>query len=197
MTSGPLFGFDGQSNSLFPDGAISYAGNSYPNVVMDEIGLDHLWYLVAVGGSTYDQRRATAPANLDAHLPLRTSGVLFSEGGVTELLAGSTAAQTIAEALAYNTERRAAGWDLIIGNTVTPSTLYFTAGEEAERVAYNAAIVADPSLIGADAVADWAAIPELADSTNPTFYGDGIHYTAAGALLVAGVSLEAYRSIGD
>ena len=69
--------------------------------------------------------------------------------------------------------------------TLTPSA-NFTGPEEAERVAYNAALVADPGAYGLDSVVDIAAIDELTDPDDGTYFADATgHYTQAAADIIA------------
>lgn len=183
--------FDGQSNSLSPDPGFLplYGGQSYANVVMRHVDdPEALWFINAIGGTSYDQRRSWASAWTDIHVNKRPHSLLWSEGGPYELMTDLTSAQIVAEALAYNTERRSAGWDTIIGNTVLPAGVY-TPTQETQRVAYNAAVRADPSIIGVDRVVDWAGIPQLTNPADTTYYqGDATHITAAGATLVGNLA---------
>lgn len=182
MSRQTLIGFDGQSNSLSPYDAAT----AYPYITMAHFDEVAAYTPKAIGGTSFPTRGSTAPTRVD---PLLTQyhlrSVLFSDGGPSDLgVDGQTAAQTIARALSYNTARRDAGWETIIGNTVPVGYLYAEGTENAERIAYNAAVVADPSVIGADAIMDWAGIPQLQDYNNPTYFSDGLHFTSAGAALV-------------
>lgn len=190
-----LLGFDGQSNTISP-----HYPAAYPYVTIAHFGDVYPYVQKAIGGTSFPTRAATAAARVDPLLRQpHTRAVLFSDGGTNDLVADDqTAAQTVARALAYNTARRAAGWGTILGNTVLVGSI-FSEAQELRRQEYNAAIVADPAAIGADTVVDWAALPQLQDFTDETWFlfedPYRIHVTAAAAALIGDLAAAALHEV--
>lgn len=161
--------FDGQSLMNLPEGA------TVPELTMADIDLQ--WANAAKSGNPFETR-GSMPDMLARNA---TTNWLVMSGGTTDLDFGQTGASLLTEVEAYITARRAAGFDVVICMTMPPTT-NFTAGEEAERLVYNAGLLTSSS---PDAVVDVASIPELADPSDTDYFSDGTHYTAAAAVLVA------------
>lgn len=182
MTVLARFVFDGQSLIYAPPTGLSWAKRYM---------VGKLYYgesfRVAVQGTTFAQR-STGSINATTRVdPLLAATdrrvVLFSDGGTSDLLADLTSSQVVTAMDSYHDARRTAGADYIAIPTVVKAAT-MTAGQNTERLALNAALLADPASAGADKVVDIASIPELADPTNPTYYYDQLHFTDAAAELV-------------
>lgn len=165
---------------------MALGGPAYPVVFMQAKHSSVRRRVANIGGTTYTDRAASVAGRVDYWASTYRRCVLIDDGGYEELKNGLNAAAILAQKAAYTAARRATGqYDLIVGTTVTPSTNYWSAGQEAVRVAVNAALLADPQLYGYDLVANTAGHPNLADPANTTYYFDGTHLTAAGAVAYA------------
>ena len=145
-------------------------------------------FSVGIPGTSYATRATTAVTRVDPYLtPTDRTIILISDGGTTDLdsTGGSlTAAQLITATKNYCDARRAAGADLICIPTIVPSTI-LTGDEDTNRLSFNAQILANPSVVGADRVVNIAGIPELQNAADVAYYYDGTHYTALAAQIVA------------
>ena len=139
----------------------------------------------AVGGTTYAERSGWAAERTDPHVDMAPCAVLISHGGESELLQGYSARALADTIQGYIAARRAAGFDVIVVPTIPPSTA-LTAQQDAERRTFNEGLRRGYfRTIGADVLVDVAAIPELQDPADRRYFQDGVHYTDAGATLVA------------
>lgn len=125
--------------------------------------------------------------------PLYNSGyggnVLVFEEIINSLLGGGrNDTQTISDVEAYIAQAQADGWAVVLVTCIAWSTASGT--KETQRLAVNAYFVANATTLGIQ-VADVGALAEFsspAAAANATYYGDGVHATAAGhALYVAPV----------
>lgn len=159
----------------------------------------HSWAVVGISSTTYATRTATAASRTDRHVVNGSRQVLVDIGGQSDLLGGLTAAQILSAAESYADGRRTAGFDLIVGCTVPPIQQTtgvwgtYTAAMETQRVAYNPLLKASSHF---DAVADIAAIVQLADPSDTTYFSDGLHPTLAGANPIGAVIVAALASVG-
>ena len=105
-------------------------------------------------------------------------------GGANDLIHNSvlTAENLQAWMTSYVGKAKAAGFRVLVG-TIPPANDY-TGGRETLRTGFNAWIRSNASALGYT-VADFAAIPSLANTFNATYYTDGLHLTAAGYGLLA------------
>lgn len=128
---------------------------------------------------------------------------LWLTGGETDLLDGATAATVITRITDYANNARAAGFAPIAATTVPGAgAAHFTAGEDAERVAYNALLLA----MHGGAVLEYVVDIEEG-GTGPMVYEDGspyydavgqIHYSQAGAVEVTRICLSTHETmLGD
>jgi hypothetical protein len=171
--------FDGQSNTLAPQ-----MFSAYPAKFMQQY-LSWVPYVnVAVPGTTYVQRTSTAPTRVDIYAPMASFSMLFTEGGVHDLLEGLTAPKIAERIKTYVAGRRAAGYDAVVSVTVPPSK-HYTAAQDTQRRALNDLLVKDPQAYGIDIVVDLSTVPQLAKTSDPSIYYDGVHLTAYAAQLVA------------
>jgi hypothetical protein len=190
--------FDGQSLSLVPDWA-----HSWPNKVVSRRFPDRrragAWRIVAKGGTTYDDRAADAASRVDSFLRSPTAAgvtdsVLFDDGGESDLLEGATAQQLFDRATAYHRARHQAGYLVIIGLTIPPAGAYTPAQDEQRRL-YNEGLRKYCWSAGIDVLVDVAALPQLQDPHNPTYFdqsdGYAVHYTDAATDVVADAVIRA------
>lgn len=180
MTVLARYVFDGQSLIYAPP-----TDRTWPDRYM----ADKLYYAesfrVGIQGTTFATRATTATTRVDPLLaPTDRRVVLISDGGTSDLLADLTSSQIITAMDSYHDARRTAGADYIAIPTVAPAST-LTAGQETQRQALNAALIANPSAAGADEVVDLTGIAALQNPADTTYYYDGLHYTAVAAALVA------------
>jgi hypothetical protein len=179
-----LIVWDGQSLANVPD-----AATAYPAVV--HASLTHTDKAVrARNGTTWATRTVNADRRVDPLVrAVNGTRTLIDAGGTSDIDNGMTAAAILADAEAYWTARRSAGFDLIIACTVPPIAGY-SAPELAVRSTLNGSILASSV---PDAVVDWTAIPELEDPTDTDYFDpDGIHFDANGAAVAGAAILPVY-----
>lgn len=120
--------------------------------------------------------------------------VVLLNGGQQDIGSENDSAATVlADMESYADTRRAAGWDYVVAYTVPHSTGY-TGPQETVRAALNAAILTSTHW---DAVVDLAAIPSMQDASNLTYFSDGTHPTAAGALVMANATIPVLETLLD
>jgi hypothetical protein len=182
VTPKPLYGavFDGQSNTLVPG-----PGNCYPTFFMLRYMPGIPFANVAVGGTSYAERTATAPTRVDPLANSVGTAFLFTEGGASDIVNEDlTPQQVIDNTRTYIQGRRAAGYDAVVSSTILPGTLYGPA-DEATRLAVNQLLRERYRELGIDVLVDIASHPLLQNPQNPAIYSDGIHLTQGGAEAVA------------
>jgi hypothetical protein len=104
--------------------------------------------------------------------------------------AATTAAAVVARYASYVSTAKGLGWTVIVCTVVDCTEFSGTPAYANARAATNTSLRASPA--GADGLADYGARSELSDATNLTYFSsDGIHITAAGAAVVAGVASAA------
>lgn len=174
--------FDGQSLNDF---------GSYPAKV--NLGYPALYGMtlrnLSVGGFGWEDLAANADTRLFPYCSTAPTTVLMMNGCQNDLLDDDDAATVYALMVAYaDAARLTGGVEKVLAVTVPAADpSYFTAGQDAERQALNATLVATGVSSGDfDAIADIAAAPEL-DGTDPTYYLDIVHWTPAGAQVAADI----------
>lgn len=172
--------FDGQSLNLLP------IGSRWPSLAMARRG-EH-WNNQSNGSTSWTSLHKRAPQIVYPLAALASNAVLvLGIGGETDLMDESDSGATVyADLVAYSAAAKTAGFDKVLGLTIPPSTA-FTSPQNTARLNANTLILADAS--GAfDAKVDVSVAP-LDDASNTTYYSDGLHLTAAGALAVADLVL--------
>ena len=157
------------------------------------------WYNLSRGGITTQGLAALAPDSLDPLLKSTTArSVLIFWEGTNDLVVNRASAEAAHEAIqAYCRARREAGWQRIIVMTVLPRESSPAFEEQRQRL--NVLLRAHYSDY-ADALADIAAHPEIGeagDEKNREYYADGVHTTARGNEIIAGVVLPHLRAMLD
>lgn len=113
--------------------------------------------------------------------PLRTTYFTLW-AGTNDLNVASPSAAGIYANLSFCWGVMVANSAMVIAFTITPRTI-FDATQETARQSLNSMIRGDSSLYYA--LCDVAAIPELQDPSDATYYSDGTHLTTAGNAVVA------------
>ncbi len=132
------------------------------------------------------------------YVALAVPHLLLAHGGTNDLYFGATAAQTITRIQTYWAARQAFGWQTV-AYTILPRSNAGTPGSFAtDRATVNTWIRANWHTYCA-ALADLAVDPTIGPDgaeTNPTYYMDLVHPTAAGAAIAAGIVLAAIAPLG-
>ena len=188
-----LIVFDGQSLNLVPDLTLCFP------VKMMATGITGTaWYNRGISATTWRERTADVAGRADALLST-VSGIktLIDTAGTKNINQGMAAVDIFAEASAYWTARRAAGFDNIIACTVSPATDF--AGAELTVLSDYNQLLRNAVGVELEAVADLDTIPEMNDAADAAgavyFDGGGVHYTDAGTTLVAPVVRTAYLTV--
>jgi lysophospholipase L1-like esterase len=149
----------------------------------------------AVSGTTTQDMITRAPTTVD---PLRFASqalqIVMVWEGTNDLKLGATVTDAYNHLVTYCTARRSLGFLVLIATLLPRGDA--GAGFEANRSAVNALIVANWSTF-ADGLTDFAAnttIGQAGQHTNATYYADGVHLTAAGDTIVAGIAAPVVRS---
>jgi hypothetical protein len=163
-------------------------------------------YNAAVSGSYYFERKnsGTIPGTtrVDPNLSGVNSNVMVDIAGQSDLYLGLATEYTAQELLdiveVYVAERKVADSELIYVVCTIPiyAGIYANA-QDVERLAYNEMLTTGDYTFGLiDGVADIASIPELQNYANPTYFSDGLHWTAAGAGLGAQKIVDSLSLMG-
>jgi hypothetical protein len=142
--------------------------------------------------------------------------ILVMNGGTSDYLNGATGSATYGVIKTYAQGATAAGYDRIIVCTTTPSTSVtdgFSPAQNVQRKAGNDLLIGNADA-AFDAVVDlasdsslsspgsphsgttWYGTGNLIDTTNTTYYTDGLHWTAAGCADAASSINPALASFG-
>ncbi len=170
---------------------------SYPNQTLTLLNADTFSYTIYNKGIN-GQTAATIDTNFASQLastgPLgRVQNVIEVLAGINDLFAGTTAAAAYVSLQSIWSKARAAGYKVVAvtltpANTVTPDSL---------RTSLNTLILSNAALY--DAVADIGADATVGCAgcqNNATYYqGDGVHWTTAGAAIVAGLAKPAVEAV--
>lgn len=183
--------FDGQSMNVLP-----VFPDNYPAQLM--LGRGIIFRNVAISGISWTVLQASMTTRTLPFAGKAQLSILVLCGGTTDLalpgdMAGgeaNTGAQAYTDMQSYATAARAAGFDSIIANTLTPSDAFLhttTSGTaEIERQNLNTLIKANSA--GFEGIVDMAgADARLMDCTNATYYEQTFktHFTPAGAAVAA------------
>ena len=147
-----------------------------------------LWYVIGSDGGFIYTGTAPSAANATA-MKGSSEGIYHLWLGTNDINSGArTGLQTAANLKAYSDTVRAGGGKVIV------YTLQDFPNNEAERLACNAQIATDSASY--DAIVDLAAITELSDCTNTTYFtSDQVHLMDAGYALVGAAAQAAQAAI--
>lgn len=135
-------------------------------------------------------RAVTAESN---RLPLADQNLCLAFGGTNDIEAGESASTVYARLKTYADAMRDAGFRVIVGTILDRAWGSDGAAKDAVRTELNSRIRAS-GCDDFDAVADFANIAELSDSTDSTYYmNDGIHPNAAGVALMTSTAVRTIR----
>lgn len=173
--------FDGQSLNLVPGPVATYgykvmSGRGLPWRITAKSGVPWEGNPVPWSDLTDDAATRTHPLAKAAR-----QACLVMCGGQSDIWANDTAAQVYADEVAYANAARSAGFDWIIGTTITANQ-FNTGAQNTERLAHNVLLLADASN-AFDDVVDLAANANLEDYGTYTF--DGVHWSGAATTIVA------------
>lgn len=147
------------------------------------IGLDHDIF-GSIGGNSLIN---LAASEVDGFLTTNPQPFLGVFAGTNDLLYGYTGAQTLTAFQTYIQARLTAGWSprhIIAITALSRSDI-----SDSQRLIYNAGIVSSAGTYGY-LVARTDANPFIGStgaSTNTTYFGDGVHPTTAGQLIITSI----------
>ena len=171
-------------NSITAGDGLS-VGQDYPSVLRTSLGAT--WQVFNCGHSGYTTPQLLAGfAEVQSHRAWQTSNnvLVVNEVGNDIILGGASEATARENMRALIAQGRASGWRVLFATT-TPRT----AGGQVECANINTYFRTHPS--EHDGLVDWAADSHLSDPTNTTYYQDGVHPTAAGAVILASLTAAA------
>jgi hypothetical protein len=150
---------------------------------------------VALGGARLADIITDFPTQV---LPLfdarRERNIILLRIGTNDILDSSSAAYILAGITTYCGMAIAAGFKIIVGTITTATVAHYTAPMQTVRGTVNSGILSNS--IGATAIWDVAALPQLADPTDLTWYTDGLHcITASSNSLIAASALSAMNAL--
>lgn len=167
-------------------GTGSTGGQTYPRQLADLVP-DCLVVNAGVGAQSTASMISNS-SDVDVYLTsIKPPRIVMAWELRNTMNAGGTPAQAVADMETYCLARRALGARVIVMN-VTEDTYPGTGMSDAERLEANSLLAAGYADF-ADALVDLAARTNLQDSTNLTYFTDGIHMTNAGYAEVAAGAL--------
>lgn len=189
-TAPSLVIFDGDSLTASATGG----GTPYPSHVALEL-VNAMPINVGVGGQSLVDMNADAATEVDTKFASEVTSVVCAWGGTNDLtLVTDPDGPTIyGRYTTYCNARRSAGFD-VVAFTLTPRTGLTTSRQTALDY-FNTQVRANWATF-ADRLLDVAAIPELDDATDATYYADGLHQTDAGREVIAQALLTVLASLG-
>ena len=178
---------------------ITQAGNFY-----------WLYDNVAGSGQTLADIIVSAQTDIDPNYDSAFSPIVVFDGGTNDLFYEIPPATIISQIQQYGNARKAVGFSAIYLGILPRSDASKPANFDANKATINNALLTDFSVASgtpnvwlpgggiayADAFIDWSSIAELSDSTNLTYYQDGLHPTAAAIAVAATYVAAAINEIG-
>jgi hypothetical protein len=173
----PLFlMFDGQSLNNTPD-----PPDNYPFILSAALGATY--ENKAISAASWGQLRRSAARRTMPYANAGVTTVYLQLGGTLDIMLAASGAETYNRMVEVAQAATTAGYDYVIGGTITPSDVMLVDDREARRLAANAALIADASN-AFDAVIDFAGTAGLDDYAS-IYYSDALHWSADGAALAA------------
>jgi len=109
-------------------------------------------------------------SNVAANYSPTSANWLVILAGVNDMFNNATAASLVLIMQSIITKAKATGFSVCLVTILKTAHASWTPQREAERVAFNTHILTNYKAMGADRVADAAAVPELSDPTNTTYF---------------------------
>lgn len=171
---GILTTWDGQSLQTTPDSTTNL--QSKVQALQSSHGV-----VTAIVGTTWATRAVDAALRVDVLLESVTGPkILVDLGAQQELIGDQTASAILTAAESYWTARQAAGFT-VVALTVPNSTFY-----TGQRAVEWAALNTNMRLSSVpDAICDIAALPEMQDASDTTYFPDGLHLSTTATTLLA------------
>lgn len=197
-------------NSLSTNYEVGYF-ESYPAQLMTLLGNSYRLRNIAVSGQTTEQMINGDILTWDTQKPSYVGKFLcIYWEGTNSIYFGATAVETYAQLIQYGQDRRNTGLTGITMDVLPRSE--FDSEQETFRLELNALLAADftvatsspyvwlpkPGITYAKSLVRLSLQPDIGPAgseDNPTYYIDGIHLTAAGYTIVAGLVEVAINSI--
>lgn len=184
----PLVGNVVTLGNSITEGAGIQPGQKYPDVLRDALG--HDWQVFNLGHSNFTTSLLLAGfSEVQSHWTGRAPNILIVNEVSNEVDQGvseATAKQNMRDLIAQG---RASGWRVFFATTTPRDAAHFSAAQNLACANINDFFRNNPS--EHDGFIDWAANANLSDPTNATYYQDGVHPTAAGAAIIAQLTLAA------
>ncbi len=188
--------FDYSQNIIFDGNSLTFGGGlgtSYPSQTITSLSGKFNYYNAGHAGAGIETLISEAATKVDTRLVSGKKNILIFEGGINNLYyVGSTQDQNYVYGYTqtYVAARIAAGWNKVFVSTMTPvNPAISDVNYETKRLALNVLLRGD--FAGGDGVVDPggdAIIGNVANTTNPTYFSDGLHMTAAGYAIWAGLA---------
>lgn len=150
-----------------------------------------------VGGQTLLLMESDAATDIDSLKSATLPNLLVALGGTNDLFFGADAATTYNRLVTYCTNRRAAGWKVVVF-TILPRSDSAPGSFEADRQTVNTSIRNGWATF-ADALADIASDTRIGDSgdeTGPYYSGDNVHPSSRGYQVIAEWAQKAIIPLG-
>lgn len=175
-------------NSITAGGGLT-PSQSYPFLVGQTLG--HDWQVYNYGHATFTTvQLIDIFAEVQAHFSTYTAkNILIVNEISNEIDQGVSQNDALQHMRILIAKGRAAGFRVLFATTTPRDIAHFTVQQQQISANINDFFKTNPS--ESDGIIDWAANVNLADPTNLTYYQDGIHPTAAGAVIMADMALAA------
>jgi lysophospholipase L1-like esterase len=176
-------------NSITAGAGLS-GGQDYPSQLRTSLGSTWQVFNSGHSGETTPQLSANFASYVQSHYTaVATRNILVVNEVGNDLIGGASEATALANMRALIAQGRAAGWRVYFATTTPRTVPNFTAGQQTAASNINAFFRNNAS--ERDGLIDWAANANLSDPANLTYYQDGVHPTAAGAVILASLVFSA------
>lgn len=186
----PLTGNVVALGNSITEGAGLNTVQNYPVLLGAALGAN--WQVFNCGHSGFTTTQLIARfSEVQSHFFTTTSNNILIVNEVSnELDQGVSEATAKANMQSLIALGRANGWRVYFATTTPRAiTVTWTAARQLASDNINAFFRSNPS--ASDGIIDWAANTNLSDPTNATYYQDGVHPTAAGAVIMKNLALAA------
>lgn len=185
----PLAGNIVALGNSITEGAGLTPTQNYPAVLGASLG--HDWQVFNCGHSGFTTTQLLAGfSEVQSHFTNQTTNNILVVNEISnEIDQGVSEATARANMQALIAQGRAAGWRVLFATTTPRDAAHFTPAQQQASANINDFFRNNPS--ERDGFIDWAANVHLADPTDATYYQDGVHPTAAGAVILAQLTQDA------